>query len=57
VAPALERVLLIASSLFLIIPGLLTDGIGLFLLAAGLLIHRSKPGSRESKESHSSEHE
>jgi TRAP transporter 4TM/12TM fusion protein len=57
VAPALERVLLIASSLFLITPGLLTDGIGVLLLAAGLLIHRSKPGSGESKESHSSEHE
>ena len=57
VAPVLERVLLIGSALFLITPGLLTDGIGFFLLAVGLLIHRSKAGSGESKEIHSSEHE
>jgi TRAP-type uncharacterized transport system fused permease subunit len=44
VAPGLERATLIASSLCLIKPGVLTDGIGLFLLAAALVIHRFWPG-------------
>ena len=44
VAPTLERMTLIASALFLIKPGFLTDGIGLSLLAAALLMHRFSPG-------------
>jgi len=44
VAPTLERITLIASALFLIKPGFFTDGIGLSLLVAALLIHRFWPG-------------